>query len=189
LIHTDATGIDAVGIDERRGRSTLRTILSNAGIAASERWDLHSPAQLVMSANCRGYRDALEAAGIAYDPTIVLIPIDHSIKASFHAMDELMAQDDAPSAIFATSDLTALAALRWAAKSNFKVHEELVIVGFDDTDYVAQATTPILSIHNDVEQLATEAVERLLFLIANKELLPPAETRSTPGRLIIRDSS
>ena len=67
--------------------------------------------------------------------------------------------------------------------------EELAIVGFDDTDYVAQATTPILSIHNDVEQLATEAVERLLFLIANKGLLPPAETRRTPGRLIIRDSS
>ncbi|WP_409527925.1 substrate-binding domain-containing protein [Rhizobium sp.] len=78
--------------------------------------------------------------------------IDHSIEASVHAMDELMAQDDAPSAIFATSDLTALAALRWAAKSNFKVPEELAIVGFDDTDYVAQATTPVSSTSSNLRR-------------------------------------
>lgn len=189
LIHTDATGIDAVGIDERKGAFDATNHLIERGHRRIGTLGPSFTSTVGNVGKLQGYRDALEAAGIAYDPTIVSIPIDHSIEASVHAMDELMAQDDAPSAIFATSDLTALAALRWAAKSNFKVPEELAIVGFDDTDYVAQATTPISSIHNDVEQLATEAVERLLFLIANKELLPPAETRTTPGRLIIRESS
>ncbi len=189
LIHTEAEDIDAVGINERQGAFDATRHLIERG---HRRIGTLGPAFTASIGNVgklQGYRQAIEKAGLPYDPELVATPFDHSIEAGVRAIEQLMAVKNRPTAVFATSDLTALAALRWAAKTGTKIPDELAIVGFDDTDYVAHASTPISSIHNDVEQLATAAVERLLYLIDNKETLPPAISKPTPGALIVRESS
>jgi LacI family transcriptional regulator len=189
LIHTDADDIDAVGIDEHRGAFDATLHLAQRG---HRRIGVLGPASKSTIANVgkiQGYLEALAASGLPCAEELIATPREHSIEAGVDAMDELMAVVEPPSGVFATSDLMALAALRWAAKADKIVPDELAIVGFDDTEYVAQASIPISSIHNDVARLATEAVERLLFLIGKKEPLPPAISRSLPGALIVRESS
>ncbi|TCL71044.1 LacI family DNA-binding transcriptional regulator [Rhizobium sp. BK251] len=189
LIHTDADDIDAVGIDERRGAFDATMHLIERGHRRIGTLGPGFTASIGNVGKLQGYRDAIEKAGLTYEAELVATPFDHSIAAGVRAMEELMGLENRPTAVFATSDLTALAALRWAARTHTKIPDELAIVGFDDTDYVAQASIPISSIHNDVEKLATEAVDRLLHLIDNKETLPPARSLPTPGQLIVRESS
>ena len=58
-----------------------------------------------------------------------------------------MAGPDRPTAVFASSDVLALGALRWAKLNRVAVPGTLAIVGFDDDEAARYAVTPISTIN------------------------------------------
>ncbi|MDY7558652.1 substrate-binding domain-containing protein [Cryobacterium sp. 10C3] len=78
-----------------------------------------------------GYRAALEAAGIAYDSSLVLDGDFHPEGARVRAV-ELLDRPDRPTAIFAGSDLQAMGVYEAARALGLLIPADLSVVGYDD---------------------------------------------------------
>ncbi len=186
LVGIENSGIDAVGIDEYAGAYDATRHLIEQGhrrIGA-----LVTPQYQTMQ-KYSGYLDALSSAATKMAPELIASCQDHSISGGLAAMDGLMAAADPPTAVFASSDVLALGALRWAKLNGFAVPGRLAIVGFDDDEAARYAVTPISTINNDVEDLAQRSVARLMQLIEAGPVLPAPESELLRGRLIVREST
>jgi len=128
LVGDSDAGIDAVGMDERRGAYKATRHLIDVG---------HKRIAIIDGANPQGnrekregYQQALDEAGIAYDPALVLDPRGQSVDRGYWAIDGAMTGTDRPTAVFAANDSLALGALRWCLKHNVRVPEDIAVVGF-----------------------------------------------------------
>jgi LacI family transcriptional regulator len=185
LVGIEGSGIDAVGIDEYAGsRDATRHLVARGHrrIAA-----LITP-QYQTDRKYRGYVDALRDGGIAVDPALVGRCVT-SIAGGLAAMAGVMAGPDRPTAVFASNDVLALGALRWAKLAGLRVPQDLAVVGFDNVEAARYAVTPVSTIDNDVDELAQRSVERLMRLVEAGPVLPAPETALLHGRLIVREST
>jgi len=108
-----------------------------------------------------GYRAALEAAGVAFDPELVVAG-NYTFTSGLEAANKLLALEVRPTAIFAGNDEMAAGALAGAHEAGVDVPGELSIAGFDDTD-LARAVWPMLTtVHQPVADMATAAADLLL---------------------------
>ena len=79
----------------------------------------------------RGYRDALDEAGVPYrDDYVVSMP--YSVLAGADGVDALLALPDPPTAVFAYSDEIALGALRRLQEHGKDVPGDVSVIGVDD---------------------------------------------------------
>lgn len=129
----------------------------------------------------RGYRDALEAAGVTHDPQLA-VPGNFSLEGGAEAMHRLLALDDPPTAVFACSDEMAIGAMQVARDAGLRVPEDLSIVGIDDHD--VSAYVGLTTIRQDVVGQGERAAQRLLDLGAGRPTEPLHE--HLPIRLIVR---
>eukprot|EP01035_Chromulina_nebulosa_P045798 gene45799-62011_t len=74
-----------------------------------------------------GYVRALRAAGIEHDPALV-IPAHFSFETAYEAARELIESDTKFDAIFATSDIIALAAIQALAAAGIDVPSQVSVV-------------------------------------------------------------
>jgi LacI family transcriptional regulator len=183
---TDA-GIDAVGMDERRGAYKATRHLIDVG---------HRKIAIIDGANPQGnrekregYQQALAEAGIAYDPALVLDPRGNSVDRGYWAVEGAMSGKDRPTAIFAANDSLALGALRWCIKHNVRVPDDVAIVGMDNIEFGEYAGVPLSSVDYAVETLTRMAVERLMRLIAAGDQLPEPRITQIDPDLVIREST
>ena len=137
-----ADGEAEVGVDNARGTASMVEALIALGhrrIAF-----LAGPTSLfVARQRLAGYRAGLEAAGLAYDPRLV-VSTDFNLAAGVRAVDTLLAGDAPFTAIYAANDLLALGALQRLAELGVSVPDEVSVAGFDDIQPAA-TTAPSLS--------------------------------------------
>lgn len=186
LVGIRDAGLDAVGIDEYAGAYDATRHLIETG---HRRIGALVTPQYGTNDKYTGFVDALASAGITPDPRRVSGCAEHSIRGGLVAMDALMAGPDRPTAIFASSDVLALGALRWAKLNGVAVPQALAIVGFDNDEAARYAVTPISTIDYDVDGLAERAVDRLMRLVDGGPVLPAAEADLLRGPLIVREST
>ena len=135
-----------------------------------------------------GYRLALEAAGIGYDPTLV---VEGAFEpASGHrAVVELLDRDSTAvpfSALFVASDVVALGAIGGLRGRGIQVPADVSVVGFDDIALAAYVDPPLTTIHLPAHELGVTAGRALLDRIAHR---PVAERTLLPIELIVRGST
>ena len=183
---TDA-GIDAVGMDERRGAYKATRHLIDVG---------HKRIAIIDGANPQGnrekrdgYQQALAEAGIAYDPALLLDPRGNAVDRGYWAVDGIMSGRERPTAIFAANDSLALGALRWCLKHNVRVPDDVAIVGMDNIEFGEYAGVPLSSVDYAVETVTRMAVERLMRLIAAGDQLPEPRITQIDPDLVIREST
>lgn len=104
------------------------------------------------------YCAALSEAGIAYDDALV-IRGDFIFQGGVNATRTLMALENPPTAIFATSDYMALGVLAFAVEHGIRVPEELAIAGFDDSLEASMVFPALTSVLQPIEDIARVAVE------------------------------
>jgi DNA-binding LacI/PurR family transcriptional regulator len=81
----------------------------------------------------RGFRAALERAGVPADPALERLG-PHGRDEAGELAERLLALPSPPTAIFAASDLQAIGVLKTAERLGVRVPEELAVIGFDDVD-------------------------------------------------------
>lgn len=108
-----------------------------------------------------GYRAALAAHGIDFDPALVVAG-DYSFQSGREAARRLLAGASRPTAIFAGNDDMAAGALAVAHELDIGVPEELSIAGFDDSDLAAAVWPPLTTVRQPVRELAWAAADLLL---------------------------
>lgn len=110
-----------------------------------------------------GYTSALTDAGIDFDPALVLGDV-YAVEPSLAAAHELLALPEPPTAIFASSDASALGTLRAAVERGLTVPRDLSVVGFDDTLMARWAPIPLTTVYQPLVEMGKVAVERVLTL-------------------------
>jgi DNA-binding LacI/PurR family transcriptional regulator len=105
-----------------------------------------------------GYRQALAAAGLPYDPTLV-IPVENYQRANgAEAMVHLLRLPEPPDAVFCCNDLLAVGAMRAAAERGIAIPRQIAVAGFDDVAEGAYTFPSLTTIAPDKAAIAEAAV-------------------------------
>jgi len=185
LVGARGSGIDAVGVDEYQASYDATTHLIALGHTTIGALVPLQNKPLKME----GFRHAHRVHGLHLEDNQLLEPAGFSMEAGFQAMDILAGRNPAMTAVFASSDMFALGAMRWAKLKGKRVPEDLSVVGYDNIEFGAYSHTTLTSVCNDGADLAKVASEKLVALMEGGTHLPAPTLTLLPGELVIRESS
>ncbi|GEN80192.1 LacI family DNA-binding transcriptional regulator [Actinotalea fermentans] len=135
-----------------------------------------------------GYRAALEAHGLDYDDSLVVDAGPWHRVNGAEAMQQLLARGVAFDAVFGLNDELALGALRVLRMHEFRVPQDVAIIGFDDIDEAKYSLPSLTTVDPGRREIARIAVELLLERIGGSAPAPRRELRS-PFRIVQREST
>ncbi|UCM91076.1 LacI family DNA-binding transcriptional regulator [Streptomyces marincola] len=141
-----------------------------------------------------GYRQALDAAGLPYDPTAVMPVAQFRMPHGAAAVARALDTGPRPDAVLCLNDQMALGAIRTLHERGLRVPRDVAVVGFDDVEGGRFSVPTLTTVSPDKKAVARVAVELLLLRIAEAAGgsgdadLPPEE-RVVPHRLAIREST
>jgi LacI family transcriptional regulator len=133
----------------------------------------------------RGYREALEAAGIPVDANLIRVG-EYNPESSEGPARELLELDVRPTAIFAANDVSAIQTIHVARSLGLAVPDDLSVIGFDNVPESALSDPPLTTIDQAIQAMGSQAVRLLLGLIDDPSQ-PPAQI-TLPTRLVVRGS-
>lgn len=129
---------------------------------------------------------SLELCGLHEDDMLV-VQGDHKVGGGLRAMNELLQLSQAPTAVLASNDLTAVGMLRAVRRAGLKVPSDISIVGFDDI-WLAEFTDPALTtVRLPRTEIAEVAFQALVDGSSDAQSAPREFTIQT--RLIIRETT
>ena len=133
----------------------------------------------------RGFAAVLRAAGIELAPQ-QRVAVPFLAEVGRQAMLALIDAHPALDAVFASSDLLAMAAIGALRERGRRVPTEVAVVGYDDVELAAHFSPPISTVSQPIHAAGAALVESLLALLGGQP--PPASAR-LETRLIVRASS
>jgi LacI family transcriptional regulator len=108
-----------------------------------------------------GYRRALDRAGIAFEPQLVM-PGTFDFESGMTAGAALLDLRHPPTAIFAANDDMAAGVLAEAHRRGLALPDQLSVAGFDDTTLARTVWPALTTIHQPMAELARTATEILI---------------------------
>ena len=133
----------------------------------------------------RGYRQALQACGLAYRDEYVAYG-DFYVESGRRAMADLLSLDEPPTAVFAASDMMALGAIRAVGDAGLSVPADVSVIGFDDIQLADHMNPPLTTVRQDKAGLGAAAGSALVRLIDGEQdavdALDGTSRRAHPAR-------
>lgn len=174
---------DAVVVDNEHGGYLAARHLIELGHRRIAH--LGGPSRLQVSRDrLRGYRRAIEEAGLRFDPSLVAAGA-FRIEAGGSMMTSLLRRR--PTAVFAANDLIAIGALSALRDAGRSVPADVAVVGFDDIPYAALAAPPLTTVAQPARLMGALASERLLARLRGEG--GEAHTIVLEPELVVRASS
>jgi LacI family transcriptional regulator len=183
----DDAGIPCVDVDNVGGARMAVNHLIELGHRRIGLITNGPPIYAASAARLAGYREALDRAGLPFEPQWVYHG-DFTPASGQAAMQALLALSARPTAVFVASDAVAFGALNAIRQRGLRVPDDLALVGFDDIPLAEAVEPPLTTVRVPAAGLGWGAAELLMRLIAGDEdirnpfLLLDAE-------LIVRQSS
>ncbi|PXA68058.1 LacI family DNA-binding transcriptional regulator [Cryobacterium arcticum] len=131
-----------------------------------------------------GYREALAAAGVDYDPELVSETGMATAAAAVPGMLELA---DPPTAFFVTNDGDAMAVVRAVHQSGRRVPEDVSVVGYDDTYSIVASVTHLTTVHTPMHEIGKLALETVIGMAEGRR--PISSRLQLATHLVPRESS
>lgn len=135
-----------------------------------------------------GYRRALDEAGIALDPLLVM-PGNGRFEGGARALPVLMELEAPPTAVFCYNDMTAIGVLRAAHSAGLRVPGDLAVVGFDDIPFASYVCPALTTIAQPKFEMGRQAMDMVLDLLATPGAESGLANVVLQGQLIVRESS
>ncbi|HEY0217520.1 MAG TPA: LacI family DNA-binding transcriptional regulator [Cellulomonas sp.] len=136
----------------------------------------------------QGYREALAAAGIPFDPALVAEAGFWHRSTGADAMRDLLDRGVEVDAVFAMNDAMALGVLHVLHDRRVEVPGQVAVIGFDDIDDGAYSSPTLSTIAPGREQIARTAVDLLRRRIADSAARP-FEQVVADYSVVVRESS
>src|SRR5450759_1987945 len=102
-------------------------------------------------------------------------------------MEQLLALDERPDAVFAASDVMAIGAMAAIEKAGLSVPDDIAIVGYDDSPYALLVSPQLTTIRQDAPAQGIAAADGLLRMIVDSAANPIELV--VPVEMIVRESS
>ncbi len=109
----------------------------------------------------KGFNEAMAEAGLEVDPSCV-VPGQFTYRSGLEAAEKLLDLQKPPTAIFASNDDMAAAAVTVAHRRHLDVPKDVTICGFDDTDFAQSIWPELTTIHQPIAEMSRTAVEILV---------------------------
>jgi LacI family transcriptional regulator len=193
-----ASAAPVVAVDPHTGPSSLPTVASDnlaGAVTATEylvglghrRIGFLAGRPDLESARLReqGFRQALAAAGIVLDPSLVRVA-GYELESAEEPARQLLRLPQPPTAIFAANDMTAIQVMRVAASLGMSVPRDLSVIGFDNIPESATVEPGLTTIEQPIQDMGAEAVGMLVGLI-DGTFTGPLQ-RTLPTSLVVRQS-
>lgn len=187
VLHGQLPGTDiaSVDVDNVHGATVAVDHLLSL---AHQRIGIITNAPLAYTASqqrLRGYKEALAQAGIPYDECLVQEG-NFDGESGQAAMENLLACEPVPTAIFVASDMVAMGALKAIRDRGLRVPDDVALVGFDDITAARFVTPTLTTVRLPTFALGWSAAETLIDLI---EKNTPGQTQILlETELVIRQS-
>jgi LacI family transcriptional regulator len=133
----------------------------------------------------KGFRDAMSAAGVTIDESLVTESRYDPDIATQRAR-ELLEREDRPTAIFCANDVTAMRATRVAHGLGLDVPGDVSIIGFDDIPEASLNNPPLTTVRQPLGEMGREAMAMLLDLLAGRDREQHLRMRT---ELVVRGST
>lgn len=158
-----------VGLEDYRGGYLATEYLIGKGHRKIVFASPHMEKAGVLEERFRGYRDALNAAGIPFDENLVYehpITIDEG-----RDLGRILADRKDVTAVFATADLLAAGIIGGLNERGVRVPDDVSVMGFDDV-YISRITTPQLTtVHQDAREKGTVAANMMVDYLEGKTVV------------------
>ncbi|WP_368497066.1 LacI family DNA-binding transcriptional regulator [Herbiconiux sp. A18JL235] len=166
--HTGRADLPTVEADSRGGAVEATTALVELG---HRRIGFIAGRPDLTSSRLRdaGYRDALSAAGIPFDPALVRVGF-YDADTARSAAHDLLTQTERPTAVFAANDLSAMALIEVAQGLGLDVPGDLSVIGFDDVPEASRLALPLTTVRQPMQSIGQAAARMLMTLMAGDEL-------------------
>jgi LacI family transcriptional regulator len=135
----------------------------------------------------QGYREALAAAGIPFDPQLVVAGEAATIRGGYDAAHQLFVRGEPPRAIFAVNNLAAVGVIRAIRERDHEIPRDVAVACFDDIELAALLHPFLTVMAQPAETFGTLAAQLLLDRIAGRA----GERRRRvvlPADLLVRES-
>ena len=138
----------------------------------------------------RGYRRALQDAGIEHDATLELSG-DFTESSGYRAAGEILRHARRPTAVFASNDSMAIGLICSLGNMGIDVPRSVAVAGFDDVAIARYLTPPLTTAHVDAYRLGERAVALLLSEFSQDEASKDETEQkheTLPCPLVIRET-
>ncbi|WP_436831628.1 LacI family DNA-binding transcriptional regulator [Parapedobacter sp. DT-150] len=181
-----------VGIDNRAGAFQATQHLIAGGYRRIAMLNI-GPDIYFAAQRGRGYTDALEANGMAYQPELVRVcnpAIGDELKNHVHAtIRSLLEMPEPPDALFAATDQLSTHSLSVLHRMGRRIPADMALIGFSNTELADMLTPPLSTVYQPALEIGRLAADRLISLISGKNKDDHYETVMLPIRLDIREST
>ncbi|MBP3962494.1 GntR family transcriptional regulator [Paenibacillus lignilyticus] len=143
------------------------------------------------SLRLQGYKLALSQHGIAFDESLVSVmeANEELEEMGYEGAKQLLALENKPTAIFATSDYKAFGAIRAGKELGLRIPDELSIVGYDDVIQSRYTSPALTTVNQNTERMGKRAVELLLKPWSEKAIEESFVKEEIVPKLLVRSST
>lgn len=175
-----------IAVDNLKGAMEATTYLINKGY---RRIAFITGELSIQSAvdRLRGYRLALEEAGIGFDPQL-LVHGDFRTPSGYRAAKEWLDQKrPLPDVWFCSNDLMAFGVLQALHEAGLSVPGDTAVMGFDDIPMAQATLPPLTTVAQPMTEMGALAVRMVASMIEGGEVAVPRVVLET--RLVVRQSA
>lgn len=140
------------------------------------------PGSFSAASRLDAWRDVLTQTGRALPATQ---PGDWSPRSGYRAMQQLLAEHERPTAVFAAHDQMALGAYRAIIEAGLRIPEDVSVLGFDDIDEAEMFAPPLTTVRQDWGLLGRESLRVALEMEGGA----PPEQVELATQLVLRAST
>jgi LacI family transcriptional regulator len=170
----------AVSIDDRRAAFEMTRHLIGLGHRRVG-FIIGNPNQTASVERLGGYRAALAETGLDEDAGLIVQGL-FTYRSGLDAAEQLLALAEPPTAIFASNDDMAAAAVAVAHRRGLDVPRDLTVCGFDDTALATTIWPELTTIRQPIVEMSRTAVELLV-----REIRDRKNGKSGPPQHLVLD--
>jgi len=170
----------AVSIDDRRAAFEMTQHLIGLGHHRIG-FIIGNPNQTASAERLAGYRAALAENGLEEEAGLIVQGL-FTYRSGLDAAERLLTLADRPTAIFASNDDMAAAAVAVAHRRGLDVPRDLTVCGFDDTALATTVWPELTTIRQPIVEMSRTAVELLV-----REIKDRKNGKSGPPQHLVLD--
>ncbi len=121
-----------------------------------------TPARLRLN----GYLQAMKNATLPVLPGYVVAG-DFEFQGGFNAMNQLLAINPLPQAVFTSNDAMAVGVYHALYQAGLSVPQDIAVMGYDDIELARYMTPPLTTIHQPKDDLGELAIDTLIHRLAD----------------------
>ncbi|GAA0926416.1 LacI family DNA-binding transcriptional regulator [Pseudonocardia zijingensis] len=186
--HGAAAHADRVDIDSTAIGRTATSHLAAAGrrriaVVGHQR----DPAKIAMKQRVLGYEQALRAAGLPRERSLIRTVSGWDRQPGADAVDALLAEHPDVDAVFAANDVLAIGVLSALHRHGRRVPDDVAVIGVDDVPESRFTTPALTTVAIDRAFVVEQALEMITSRLAEPDLAPRSVV--APHRLVVRGSA